>query len=183
MRIIAGKFRGRRLFAPRGLEVRPTADRVKEAVFSILGPRVTGAAVLDLFAGTGNLGLEALSRGADRAVFVDHLPKALAALERNLKALGLGDRARIVRADLAKGPGPWKDLGPFDLIFLDPPYGQGLVARALGLVLRAGAAAPDALAVAEHAAGEKDQINPPGWSIVQSRAYGHTMVTFLSNAH
>jgi 16S rRNA (guanine966-N2)-methyltransferase len=118
VRVVAGEFKGRRLEAPRGMRTRPTADRVREALFSMLGD-VSGARVLDLFAGSGALGIEALSRGAASAVFVERDPRAAAAIERNLSSLGLDER--VLRQDalrfLARAEG-----GTFDLVFCDPPY-------------------------------------------------------------
>jgi 16S rRNA (guanine966-N2)-methyltransferase len=117
MRIVAGEFRGRRLAAPRGVRTRPTADRVREALFSILGD-VSGARVLDLYAGSGALGIEALSRGAESAVFVEREPRAVAAIERNLASIGLGER--VVRGDALRFLAA--EQGMFDLVFCDPPY-------------------------------------------------------------
>jgi len=124
MRIIAGEFRGRVLRPPPGRRVRPTADRVREAWFSIVGPVVAGARVLDLFAGSGALGLEALSRGAAHVTFVELSPASLNALRKNVAELGVEDRAAIRRADAVRFV---TRLGadPFDLAFADPPYGTG----------------------------------------------------------
>ena len=122
MRVIAGEFKGQRLLAPRGWKVRPTSDRVREAIFSALGERVEGAAVLDLYAGTGALAIEALSRGAARAVLVDRDTRpALGNVER----LGLGDRAQLIRADVERWLGQGSggpDARKFDLVFVDAPY-------------------------------------------------------------
>lgn len=123
MRVVAGELGGRRLHAPRGGPVRPTSDRVREAIFSILGD-VEGAEVLDLFAGTGAMGIEAISRGAARATLVD---RAVGAAARNVGDLGLGERVRIVRADVRTFLD--RDDGAYDLIFCDPPY---RLARRLG---------------------------------------------------
>ena len=120
MRVIAGRLGGRKLVAPRGLSTRPTSDRVREALFSALGA-VTGARVLDLFAGTGALGVEAISRGAARAVFVESARPALAALRENLGALGLAESARVVPQLAERALGAVIAEGPFDLIFADPP--------------------------------------------------------------
>ena len=117
MRVVAGEFKGRRLAAPRGTRTRPTADRVREALFSMLGD-VGGARVLDLYAGSGALGIEALSRGAASAVFVELDPAALAAIERNLEPLDV--EASVARADALRWLG--RAEGPFDLVFCDPPY-------------------------------------------------------------
>jgi 16S rRNA (guanine966-N2)-methyltransferase len=181
MRIIAGKYRGRRLHVPKGLDVRPTADRIKEAVFSILTPRLQGADVMDIFAGAGALGLEALSRGARRCVFVDSDPRSIETVRRNAETVGVLDAVRIIRADVARGPSPLSDLeGGFDLIFLDPPYGTGLAAQALALVDRAGLAAENALAVVEHARTEDLAGTPAGWTVQDVRTYGRTRISFLA---
>jgi 16S rRNA (guanine966-N2)-methyltransferase len=122
MRVIAGEFRGQRLAAPRGWKVRPTSDRVREAIFSTLGGRVEGAAVLDLYCGTGALAIEALSRGASHAVLVDRDTRpALGNVER----LGLGGRAELVRADVERWLGTAttsEESRRFDLVFVDAPY-------------------------------------------------------------
>ena len=117
MRVVAGSFKGRRLAAPKGARTRPTADRVREALFSMLGD-VGGARVLDLYAGSGALGIEALSRGASNAVFVERDPQAVAAIERNLTAVGVD--APVARQDVLRFLG--RAEGPFDLVFCDPPY-------------------------------------------------------------
>ncbi len=142
MRIISGWARGRRLFspAPKDQQIRPTSDRAREALFSILAGRVIEARVLDLFAGTGAVGLEALSRGARQVVFIDHGQTALQLIKKNVEAClssqPVGDRsAQIIRHDLGRGIGPLHNSGrlaePFDLIFLDPPYGRGLAEKIL----------------------------------------------------
>lgn len=179
MRIIAGKYRGRRLFVPKGRDVRPTGDRVKEAIFSILGRSVDGAVVLDLFAGSGSLGLEALSRGAKRAVFVDNRSESLAAVKRNLEALGL-ESQKVVKSDLRRGCESFKDEGPFDLLFLDPPYGKDLAPGILNLVARTGIISDGACAVVEHGLDEDLSGLDSCWSVDQVRTYGQTSISFLS---
>ena len=153
MRIIAGAWRGRPLLAPAGKATRPTADRVRQALFDMLMHApwagrgvIEGALVLDAFAGTGALGLEALSRGAAEAVFFEFESAALAALRANLATCGAGERARLVTRDVLR-PGP--PPGPRTLIFLDPPYGQGLVQRSLNVLRAQGWLAPGCLVVAE----------------------------------
>lgn len=181
MRIVGGQFRGRRLLAPKGLATRPMTDRVRVALFSILGDEVRGRRVLDLFAGTGSLGLESLSRGAAAAVFVDKRPEAVAAIRQNIEALGLApDAARVVRADLAKGPGPLKGLSGFDLIFVDPPYGQGLIPVALALLTRCGLASEQALLVAQHRNTEVLAGIIAGWCLTDQRKYGQTVISFFA---
>src|SRR5436305_1459466 len=141
MRIVGGRLRGRVLAAPKSQAIRPTADRLREAVFNILvhgyADPVTGARVLDLFAGTGALGLEALSRGAAQAVFIDDSAEGRWLLRENVAALGLGGVTRIFRRDATR-LGDAHPVGAFSLVFLDPPYGKGLAERALAAA-RAGA--------------------------------------------
>jgi 16S rRNA (guanine966-N2)-methyltransferase len=171
MRIVAGTWGGRTIQAPPGRGTRPTTDRVREAWMSIVAPELAGARVLDLFAGSGALGLEALSRGASHCTFVEHDAKALAALKANVKALAADDRADVFRTDAVKfaaGLG----AGAFDLAFADPPYGRGF-ARQLAETF---AAAPfAALLCIEHG---KDDALPelPG---ARSRRYGDTWLTFI----
>src|SRR5687768_2016154 len=134
MRIVGGQLRGRALAAPKSQAIRPTADRLRESLFNILmhayGDPVTGARVLDLFAGTGALGLEAMSRGAAFALFVDDGAEARALIRENVESLGLGGTTRIFRRDATK-LGAAHPVLPFSLAFLDPPYGRGLAEKAL----------------------------------------------------
>src|SRR5215203_926437 len=155
MRIVGGRFRGRVLAGPKSQAVRPTADRLREALFNILlhayGDPVTGARVLDLFAGTGALGLEAISRGATFALFVDDGAEARALLRENVATLGLGGTTRIFRRDATK-LGAAHPIEPFSVAFLDPPYGRALAEQALASARAGGWLAPGALAVVEEAA-------------------------------
>ena len=132
MRIISGSKRGKKLTALEGLQVRPTTDRVKEALFDILQFSVEGSRFLDLFAGSGQVGLEALSRGAMEAVFVDIFRDSIRVVEKNLAATGFSDKARVVQADFSAFLR--RERGLFDIAFLDPPYEQGLLQEALPLV-------------------------------------------------
>src|ERR671931_2804251 len=154
MRIVGGHLRGRTLAAPKSQAIRPTADRLREALFNILlhayGDPVSGARVLDLFAGTGALGLEALSRDAAFALFVDNGAEARALLRENIAALGLGGAARVFRRDAAK-LGAAHPLAPFSLAFLDPPYGRSLAEAALASARAGGWLIPGALAGVEEA--------------------------------
>jgi 16S rRNA (guanine966-N2)-methyltransferase len=151
VRIIAGRYKGRRLTAPPGAETRPTSDRARQALFDMLlhAPwaegAIAGAAVLDVFAGTGALGLEALSRGAASAAFIESGRPALAALRANIAACGAGDLCRVVAGDALTPPRG----AACGLVFLDPPYGQGLVPQALAALANAGWLAPRALIIAE----------------------------------
>ena len=179
MRIIAGKWRGRRLEAPAGRDVRPTADRVREALFSALGARVEGARVLDLFAGSGALGLEALSRGADSAIFVERAGPAIAILERNLAALGAADLGRIVRRDALAALGVLAAAKErFDLVFLDPPYATDLVEQAIGVLAASGLIAPCGSIAAEH---QRDRAltAAPDLRIRWTKRYGDTALTLF----
>ncbi len=174
MRIVAGTHRGRRLVAPPGRDTRPTSDRVREAVFSILGP-LEGAAVLDLFAGSGALGLEALSRGAARVTFVERAPAALKAIAANVAALGVDAdvRARDVRAFVRDASAAG---GPYDLVFLDPPYRD---AAGLGPALEL---AP-LLAAGGRAVSESDRREPlalAGLAVTDERRYGDTLIRIHS---
>jgi 16S rRNA (guanine966-N2)-methyltransferase len=181
MRIVGGRLRGRALAAPKSLSIRPTADRLRESLFNILahafGDPVSGARVLDLFAGTGALGLEALSRGAAFALFVDDSAEARALLRENVAALGLGGMTRIFRRDAAK-LGPAHPLEPFSLAFLDPPYGHGLAERALSASRAGGWLLPGALVVVEEAA-EAAFAAPAGFAELDRRRYDDTELIFL----
>ncbi|HTU02681.1 MAG TPA: 16S rRNA (guanine(966)-N(2))-methyltransferase RsmD [Candidatus Sulfotelmatobacter sp.] len=132
MRISAGEHRGRRLRSPKGRGTRPTSDRVRQALFNILGPRLRDARVLDLFAGTGAVGLESLSRGAASATLVERDASALRSLRENVSALSLGARARILAGEALPAIRSLAEAGQrFDCVFLDPPYGLGLAVRCL----------------------------------------------------
>ncbi|HEU0015060.1 MAG TPA: 16S rRNA (guanine(966)-N(2))-methyltransferase RsmD [Longimicrobium sp.] len=171
MRIVGGEWGGRRIAAPPGRATRPTTDRVREAWMSVVAPYLDDARVLDLFAGSGALGLEALSRGAAHATFVDDSAAALRILKQNVADLGAGERASVVRADAVQ----WADaLGPdaFDVVFADPPYGKGFAAR---LAERFGQVPFSALLCIEHGRGD---LLPelPG---ARTRRYGDSYLTFI----
>ena len=184
MRIVGGRLRGRALAAPRSQAIRPTADRLRESLFNILvhayGDPVTGARVLDLFAGTGALGLEALSRGAAFALFIDDGAEARALLRENVTTLGLGGSTRIFRRDATK-LGPTHPLEPFSLVFLDPPYGKGLAERAILSAHDGGWLAPDALAVVEEAA-DAGFKSLAGFTELERRRYDDTEFVILRAA-
>src|SRR6185437_11075870 len=184
MRIVGGRLRGRTLAAPQSQAVRPTADRLRESLFNILlhayHDPVAGARVLDLFAGTGALGIEALSRGAAFTLFVDDGAEARALLRENVAALGLGGVSRIFRRDATK-LGPVHPLEPFSLVFLDPPYGQGLAEQALGSARAGGWLTPDALVVVEEAA-KASFAAPDGFVERERRRYDDTEIVVLGIA-
>ena len=155
MRIIAGEFRSRTLQAPPGFSTRPTSDRLRETLFNVLAPRIEGASFLDLYAGSGAVGIEALSRGAARVVFVEQAPPALTALRANLARLGICDRIRITSGGVSAFLRRVRPAASpvFDLVFLDPPWdATGEYAATLGLLGGASAVllAPGALVIAEH---------------------------------
>jgi 16S rRNA (guanine966-N2)-methyltransferase len=182
MRIVGGKNRGRRIAAPPGSAVRPTSERAREALFNILAHGRFGAApvcedarVLDVFAGTGAFGLEALSRGARFASFIERDRQARDVLAANIKALGETGRTRLLAADATAPP---RADGPYDLVFLDPPYRSGLAAPALEALSRAGWLAADALIVVELAA-RGDFETPDGFLLLEERRYGAGRLVFL----
>lgn len=181
MRIVGGKMRSRPLAGPKSNAVRPTSDRLREALFNILthsyGDPVTGARVLDLFAGTGALGIEAISRGAVYALFVDEGVEARALLRDNTESLGLGGVTRIFRRD-ATALGPAHPLEPFSLVFLDPPYGKGLAEKALASAREGGWLKPNALVVVEEGA-DAALKSPEGFEELERRKYDDTEFVFL----
>lgn len=179
LRIIAGELRGRRLAAVPGLGTRPTAERTRESIFSILGDTVRGAQVLDLFAGTGAYGIEALSRGAAAAVFVDIGRPALNVLNANLAACRLDARARVIRWDAGRNLNCLRRLGAlFQLVFLDPPYHAELVAPALRHLEGARCLAPGARIVVEHA-DDEPVVAAAAFALRDQRRYGRTRISFL----
>ena len=182
MRVISGNLKGRRLSSLKGQKLRPTSDRVKEAIFDILQDQIRGQKVLDLFAGTGALGIEALSRGAKWAVFVEESTRSLSALRRNLEECRLEDRAEVLGREARAAIKILEARGDsFELIFLDPPYGKGLARRALETLSRSSIVTPHTLVVAEHSLSEKlDFI--PSWQRVDERRYGSTQVSFFMKA-
>lgn len=182
MRIVGGHHKGLALAAPKSHAIRPTSDRTREALFNILahgmdGFSVSGARVLDLFAGTGALGLEALSRGASFALFVEDAANARALIRQNVEAMGATGISKIWRRDAIR-LGTLQNMTPFDLVFADPPYGKGLGERALECALANGWLAPSALCILEEAA--KAQIEmPDGFEEIDRRGYGETQIIFL----
>jgi 16S rRNA (guanine966-N2)-methyltransferase len=180
MRIVGGKFRGRALAGPRSQAIRPTADRLRESIFNILahayGDPVTGARVLDLFAGTGALGFEALSRGAASVLFIDDGAEARALIRQNVETLGAAGVTRIFRRDATK-LGDVHPNEPFSLVFLDPPYGKGLAEAALLSARTGGWLMPDALVVVEESKGAF--VTPEGFEEIERRDYDDTEIVIL----
>jgi len=182
MRVVAGRLKGRVLKAPESRAIRPTSERLRESIFDILAHRhpglLDGARVVDLFAGSGALAIEALSRGAGFALLVDNGAEARALLRANVEALGLGGVTRIWRADatrLGKAPAG----GPFDLAFLDPPYGKGLAGPALAALVEGGWLKGGGLAVVEEAA-KAEIAAPPGLLAADARTYGDTRIAIFA---
>jgi 16S rRNA (guanine966-N2)-methyltransferase len=182
MRIVAGKFRGKALTSPSEGDIRPTSDRARESIFNILGSRLgpvlEGKRVLDLFAGTGALGLEALSRGAAHVTFVEPGAEARGLIRDHIEAFGVAGISKLLRRD-ATALGAPGTFGQFDLVFLDPPYRQGLGEKALAEVARHGWLSPGATVVWEEAA-EADITVPEGFTLDDERRYGAAAVRFLT---
>src|SRR3954462_6139434 len=181
MRVVGGRLKGRNLVSPDSRAIRPTADRLRESLFNILihayGDPVEGARVLDLFAGTGALGIEAISRGARFALFVDNGTEARALLRNNVEALGLGGVTKVYRRD-ATNLGAAHPLDPFALVFLDPPYGKGLAEKALTSLRDGGWLTRGALLVVEEAKAASFAA-PEGFEELERRAYDDTEFVFL----
>ena len=180
MRIISGTLKGKKLFPFQGQGIRPTSDRTREAIFNILFDRVHGAVVLDLFAGSGALGIEALSRGADMATFIDKAPAAVSLLKKNVHACRLEDRSRIISWDIERDLKCLRSHdSQYNLIFLDPPYHRGMAPRALSHLKECRAMKPGACLVLEH--GEADELPLPldDFRLLDQRRYGKTLVSIL----
>jgi 16S rRNA (guanine966-N2)-methyltransferase len=187
LRIIAGQFRRRRIAAPPTDRTRPITDRVRESLFGRLGERLEGASVLDCFAGGGTMGLEALSRGARHAVFIELAPLALRALRENIAALGVADRTNVLRADVLKGlpRAPLGEAGPFEMVFFDPPYAMwdrsATAGRLAGVIEKLAAEkllAPGAVLVVRTDA-RSTIPQPAGLTLVDRRRYGTMLLWWL----
>ena len=186
MRIIGGKLKKKKLGRVPDSGIRPTADRVRESIFNILDALIPEAVVLDLFAGTGAMGIEALSRRASKAVFIDRHPAAVEAIRKNLSACGLLERARVIRWDIARGIGCLRAAGErFTIVFVDPPYGRGLAGPIFIHLHESGVLAAGARIVIEHSPEEVVDLRalhphaPPPFDKVDDRRYGKTLVSFF----
>jgi len=181
MRIIAGTLKGRRLVTPKGASLRPTSDRVKESMFNILGAKVDGGVVLDLFAGTGNLGIEALSRGARRVVFIENSQEALGIVRRNLQECRMQEQSEVLPKDVDRAIGQLQAKGErFDLIFMDPPYEKGLIKRTLNRLKTEKVYHNDSVLVVEHTRREPLPELLGSWNLIRQRRIGDTVLSFLT---
>ncbi len=180
MRIIGGARRGKRLCSPRNLSIRPTADRVRESIFNILADRSSNSRVLDLFAGTGAMGLEALSRGAKHAVFIDNHPAALVLIKKNIEVCGWTDRTEIIRWDPTRNLNCIKYPNElYRLVFIDPPYRSEMVPTILGHLDRSNAMTSKALVIVEHASTKILDDKISAFVLEDRRSYGKTLVSFF----
>jgi 16S rRNA (guanine966-N2)-methyltransferase len=181
LRIISGNRRGKKLYAFEGRGIRPTADRVREAIFNILSAHVKGAVVLDLFAGTGAFGLEALSRGACSAILIDHHPDAIRLLNKNVDACGMTKETRVIKWDISRDLNCLRGLHPrFELVFMDPPYNRNLVQAALLHLHASGALRSGARIVVEHSLQESLTRELDGFRMMDQRKYGKSLVSFFT---
>jgi 16S rRNA (guanine966-N2)-methyltransferase len=181
MRIITGTLKGRRLVTPKGLSLRPTSDRVKESLFNILGGEIKDKTILDLFAGTGNLGIEALSRGAKRVTFVEKNREAIRLTQKNLITCQMEDRSEVLVKDVNQAIGLLKGKGErFDLIFMDPPYEKGLIQKTIERLGTERIYHDDSILVIEHHRREPLFDISDSWNLTRQRRIGETLISFLT---
>jgi 16S rRNA (guanine966-N2)-methyltransferase len=181
MRVISGTSKGRRLATPKRYALRPTSDRVKESIFNILAGEVDGRVVLDLFAGIGNLGIEALSRGAKKTLFVERGRQALKLIRRNLYQCGFSDRSDILPKDAVRAIGVLKERGEvFDLILVDPPYRKGWVEKILAKLETHKIYHGDSILVVQHDRREPLPEDIEGWDLIRQRRIGDTEISILT---
>lgn len=181
MRIVGGNFKGKKLYSITGRKIRPTADRLRESIFNILSTQVQGSNVLDLFSGTGALGIEALSRGARRVVFVEKSQIALSVIRRNVRACALEKRVKIISWDIEKNLNCIEsDTPAFDLVFMDPPYNRSIIPTALLNLHKSRSVKKAACIIVEHSILEPILENHAAFIISDQRKYGKSLVTFLT---
>jgi len=179
LRVIGGEFRGKKLASIQGIRTRPTAARMRESLFNILSTRISGAKVLDLYAGTGALGIEALSRGAASAVFIDRHKTALSVIQKNISACNLVNRSKIIRWNILANLNCLKSsVHRFDLAFLDPPYDTGAIPKSMHNLHASGALEKGAEVVIEHSAREEIVEPLSGFDISAQRRYSDTVFSF-----
>ena len=179
MRIIGGQFKGRRLFSVKGFKVRPTKDKHRESIFNMISPYLADAMVLDLFAGTGALGIEALSRGARFAVFIDNYPPSLSVVLKNIQNCQLESRSKILKWNILKNLNCLKPYC-FDLVLMDPPYCIGAVYCTLSNLQECGCLKNEAIVVVEHSVEEVFPDQLERFKLFDRRRYGKTLVSFLN---
>jgi 16S rRNA (guanine(966)-N(2))-methyltransferase RsmD len=180
MRVISGKAKGKRLYSPKARGIRPTADRVKESIFDVLGEQWEGIRVLDLFSGTGSLGLEAISRGAQQVVFIEKNRPALNILERNISLCGFNSHATVLAVPVSRGLALLGEKGEsFQVIFADPPYDRGWVEKTVQEIVDRRLLSREGMIVMEHAPSESPRGDQRGLIILRQKTYGDTTVSFL----
>ena len=180
MRIIAGQYKGRKLTRIKGMKIRPTSDRIRESLFSILSQKIDNALVLDLFAGTGALGLEALSRGAAKSFFIDKSKESIKIINKNIELLNIKDRTEVLLHDASHIGFPTAFFkNRFDLIFMDPPYNKDLIANILGNVDLLNIMGDDSIIIAEHSIHENDFGKISDFDLFDKRSYGETLISFF----
>jgi 16S rRNA (guanine966-N2)-methyltransferase len=181
MRIIGGELKGKKLTPFRGDLTRPTADRVRESIFNICASKISNANVLDLFAGTGALGLEALSRGAASAVFIDSSANAVKTITTNIESCKMANQAKVIKWDILKNLNCLCGKRPFyDLIFMDPPYNENAIGPVLNNLMNSDVVKNGATLIIEHAVSKSIPENIDGYALTDQRKYGKTLVSFLS---
>ncbi|MBF0117349.1 MAG: 16S rRNA (guanine(966)-N(2))-methyltransferase RsmD [Desulfobacterales bacterium] len=180
MRIIGGDLKRRTLSSVKGIQTRPTSDKLREAIFNIISSDVCGTIVVDLFAGTGALGLEALSRGSDFALFIDNNKTSLGVIEKNIQALGLTAKTKIQCWDILKNLSCLKLIeAKFDIVFMDPPYNKNIIQPALVNLYNSNHIKKESLIIIEHSVLEPIPTNFNGFELTDQRKYGKTLVSFL----
>jgi len=180
LRIIGGEKKGKKLLSVKGMKTRPTKDRMREALFNILSSRIADSNVLDLFAGTGALGIEALSRGASSAIFVDKDGDALSVIEKNLRSCGFEDRSKIFRCNILINLKCLRTvLKPFDIVFMDPPYESDCVYQSLVNLKQSGALKKGSIIIVEHSPKEPAPSDLFGFEIFDQRRYGRALFSFF----
>ena len=180
MRIIAGKYKGRRLISPETRAIRPTGDKVKEALFAILMFDVEGASFVDLFAGTGSIGLEALSRGANSCLFCDSNRDSIRLIQRNVDLCGAGERARLVWGEYGKALRSLDKQA--DIFFLDPPFGSDMYEGAIQAIRSLDLLAPDGIIIAEYDTRKRLAASFGSLKEYKKKVYGKTSLSFYTYA-
>ncbi len=181
IRIISGEYRGKKLATIQGIKTRPTADRMRESLFNILSHRVKNTRVLDLFAGTGALGIEALSRGAEHAVFIDNYKPALKTIKKNITSCNLETKSKIFNWNISKNLNCLNSAPPlFNLVFMDPPYNTGVINKTLSNLHSSRAIESRALIIIEHSSMEPMAVDDFPFEILEQRRYGKTVFSFLN---